>query len=105
MLTIKEVQFAHNRQDFHDFVNLIKEFEDSLSQSMTVGAIADGMVFHLEKLSLTKNGYLLYSGHSLDGLPFRHIRPQESRLLSLIALPRPEEERGTPKNPIGFEVP
>ena len=105
MVTNKELQFANDRQSFHDFANLIKEFEKSLPPNMLVGAIADGVFFRLEKISLTKNGYLLYSGHSLDDLPFRHIRPQESRLLSLIALPRPEEETGIPKNPIGFETP
>ena len=104
MLSNQEIHAANLKQDFRNFVALVKEFEKALPQDTLVGAVVDGIIFQLEKLSLTKSGYLLYCGRSLDGLPVRHIRPQDSPLLSLIALPRPAEEKEKPRNPIGFEI-
>ena len=101
---MENVEWLSARQEFHLFTDLVKEFENSLPVRFVVGAVVDGVIFTLERLSLTKTGYIIFYGHLLDGSPFQHIRSSKAPVLSLIGLPRPEDDADQTRRPIGFEI-
>ncbi len=104
--TLKEIEdedWEKDRRAFAKFADLISDFEKSLPETSQVGAIIDGVVFIVEKLSLIRESrFLLISGHRPDGATFQTVRQLYPLHLSLLELPTAPPQKS--RRLIGFEV-
>lgn len=89
--------------DFNKFTDYIKNFEKNTPEDFQVCAVIDGVIFILDKLSISRQGqFILIEGHLTGGESFLNVR--QSCPLNLSLLRRRKVTAKEPRQKIGFSI-